>query len=381
MKISYIPALDGIRACAFLLVFMGHAQLINAGAAAFGVTVFFFLSGFLITTLLRSEVIDTGNIQLRAFYTRRALRILPPLYATLLIAYGLGAIGLLEAGSARGFISVAGYYYNYAELTKQSSVILPTGLSVLWSLMIEEHFYLLFPVLYRALNRAKTPRRQQATLLIAVASLALAWRVWLVFFYGSPTTTYPRWTYSATDTRFDSLLWGCVLAIACNPCLGDRWSFLERHKGAFAFAGVALSLVCLAWREPVWRESVRYTVQAIALLPVFYYCVSSYPRARVRWLEWRPLRTIGVLSYSMYLAHLAILIALRQRFPRHTVLVSLGSFALVCGYAQFIRLSVETPIRRARQTPKKMASATESSPFPLLEVGGTWTQENPQVIG
>src|SRR6478735_7378950 len=91
----HIPSLDGLRAASFMVVFLSHAGLADYGIpGGFGVTVFFFLSGYLITTLLRLEHMNSGAVSLRDFYLRRVLRILPPFYAVLLLAIGLTALGL-----------------------------------------------------------------------------------------------------------------------------------------------------------------------------------------------------------------------------------------------------------------------------------------------
>jgi peptidoglycan/LPS O-acetylase OafA/YrhL len=95
----YLPCLDGIRGLAFLLVFVAHAGLGRLLPGGLGVTIFFFLSGYLITTLLRLEIEDTGTISLRNFYVRRALRILPPMYVTLCIVALLGLYGAMRVVS------------------------------------------------------------------------------------------------------------------------------------------------------------------------------------------------------------------------------------------------------------------------------------------
>jgi peptidoglycan/LPS O-acetylase OafA/YrhL len=92
---SHIPSLDGLRAASFLLVFAAHAGLKDIIPGAFGVTVFFFLSGYLITTLMRGEVSRTGRVSLTSFYLRRALRILPPFYIVLVAATLLAGLGFV----------------------------------------------------------------------------------------------------------------------------------------------------------------------------------------------------------------------------------------------------------------------------------------------
>ena len=103
-----------------------------------------------------------------------------------------------------------------------------------------------------------------------------------------------------------------------------------------------------AIREPHFRETLRYTVQSLALYPVFYYCVANTHAWPARWLEWKPRRWIGWVSYSMYLFHSIPLDMGYKWFHGYTVLASVASFALTLLYAWAIRVSVEQPSRRLR---------------------------------
>lgn len=362
----YIPSLDGIRACAFSLVFIGHAGLekIWSTSGAFGVTIFFFLSGYLITTLLRMEAEKSRTISLRRFYLRRLFRIFPPMYITLAIAYILGLAGILATrGNWFGLISSAAYFYNYAALLSHH-VEVPTSLGILWSLMIEEHFYLIFPVLYFVMIRKRFSRRKQAVILLVLCAVALAWRYYVVYKIGVPFTTLPRWTVSATDCRFDSILFGCILAILNNPYLGDESPLLQRFKGAFAIGGLLLIAVSIALNEPHYRETLRYTLQGVALYAIFYYCISSYRGWQAGWLEWKPLRWIGWLSYSLYLIHLMFLQTLNARFPLHAISVAVVSFGLSVAFAWLMRLGVETPLRNFRaRLEKRLGTQTQRPTF------------------
>ncbi len=355
---SAIPGLDGLRAIAFLLVFVAHAGLDKIVPGGFGVSLFFFLSGYLITTLLRVELQQTQTISLKAFYTRRAFRILPPLYVTLLLGYALGAAGLLrEPGNFFGFLAASAYFYNYTDLLHLPA-ILPTGTGVLWSLMVEEHFYLVFPFFYKAcMSRPGARPRVLTFALLTLCGAALLWRCYLIFIVHTPLLSLPRWTYSASDTRFDSILFGCILAVRNNAWLRDPSPWLGRFKGAFAGAGILALLASLLIREPHFRETLRYTIQSVALYPVFYYCIAASDQWQVRWLEWRPLRVLGWLSYSLYLVHFIPLGIGYERFPSHRVIVAIISFALALLYASLMRLLIEQPIRLARSRVTQRALA------------------------
>ena len=341
----YLPCLDGLRACAFLLVFAAHAGLDKVVPGGFGVTVFFFLSGYLITSLLRLEQVKTGTISLRDFYLRRSLRILPPMYLTLAIGYILGHVGVLaHPGNMGGLASALLYYNNYIGLLHPGVATLPTGLGLVWSLMIEEHFYLLFPLLYLGFARLQLSRLTQGAVLGGLCTAALIWRCYLVFVKHLPITNF-GWTYVASDCRFDSILWGCMLAIVTNPWFGDGGRWLQKLKGPLAGSGLALIVLTLLWRDPYWRETFRYTIQSVALYPIFYYCVASADNLSVRWLSSTPMRWLGWTSYSMYLVHMMVLSVLAM-VGLHSVARGLFAFAISMAYATAMRLLVETPIRR-----------------------------------
>jgi len=156
----HIPSLDGIRAGSFLIVFSNHA-LASWIPGQLGVTVFFFLSGFLITTLLRAEYEKNGSVSLRHFWLRRALRILPPLYLVVL-GSALLALAIYPPGTVHG-PAVASQLLLYANYYDGSKGV--PGTAVIWSLAVEEHFYLLFPLLYVAMQRWRVSRKDQARLL------------------------------------------------------------------------------------------------------------------------------------------------------------------------------------------------------------------------
>ena len=344
----YLPALDGIRAIAFLLVFFSHSEVLgDVVPGGLGVTIFFFLSGYLITTLLRAEVEKTGTLSLKKFYIRRARRILPPIYLTLGLAYLLGYIGILSSrGTRPALLATVFYYYNYFEFFSHGPG-LPTGISVVWSLTIEEHFYFVFPLVYLLLSK-HVSRRAQTLILISACGAALVWRFIVIYALHLPSTALHPWTYSATDARFDSILWGCVLAITSNPWYrGDREaSFLNKYKGVWALIGLFALLGSLVWRNPNFRETARYTLQGIALYPIFFYCGAAKNGIVPRMLEFGPLKTIGHLSYSMYLIHLLILQTLLEHFMTGRLVTAGLALALTTAYALTMRTLVENPLRK-----------------------------------
>jgi len=168
----YLMGLDGLRALSVLLVIVGHFGFDRMVPGGLGVTIFFFISGFLITTLLRSEQAAAGQVQLGNFYIRRFLRLAPELYAFLLIT--------ILAGRFYGMVSplpqiAAGFAFftNYLNIAQAPLAIAPHW-PQLWSLAVEEHFYLTFPLLLVLCRNH--PNRLMAVL--AVVCLAgPAWRL------------------------------------------------------------------------------------------------------------------------------------------------------------------------------------------------------------
>lgn len=351
MQLKYLPALDGIRACAFAIVFVSHAGLGNVVPGGLGVTIFFFLSGYLITTLLRAEWENTGTVSLSGFYKRRALRIVPPLYLVMLIGWTLDwfHVPTHEANSF-GLLSILFYFYNYAVFLKHSvGDIVPVGLNVVWSLMIEEHFYLIFPFVFLYAKKRGVAMSSFARALIGVCLLVLLWRCVLVFHFHTSVTSQFGWTYAATDARFDSILWGCVMAVALNPWCGDGNRFFDARRGQLALGGTVLVLLTLAWREPYFRETLRYTLQGIALIPIFYYIVSA-PRSWLgRALALPAVRWLGWVSYTMYLSHLMVIDILIAYLGRKIWIVMPCSFVIAGVFAEAVRQWVENPLRNLKR--------------------------------
>jgi peptidoglycan/LPS O-acetylase OafA/YrhL len=347
MTNSYLQPLDGIRALAFLLVFVSHAGY-GALPGGFGVTVFFFLSGYLITSLLRKEFEQRGTISLAGFYRRRACRILPPLYCVLAAVTLLNAIGIpAHEASPGGLASIFFYYFNYRVLFLGiAGAHVPTGMGVLWSLMVEEHFYLLFPLAYLWMVRRRPTPRRQALWLLAACLLALLWRLVLVYVGHSGLTGEVLWTYCASDARFDSILWGSLLAVAANPWCGDRPGWIERRKGLYALVGLALLTVSFVLREPHFRETARYTLQGLALAPVFYFLVAAPTSKAARLLASAPLRTLGSISYTLYLVHFFLLDLMARSTPSSRALRALAALAAAVVLGLAMRRCIEQPFRR-----------------------------------
>ena len=332
-----------MRAVAFLCVFVAHAQPFKMLPGGFGVTVFFFLSGYLITSLLREEAQRTGRISLRDFYIRRVLRIFPPCYLTVILVSGLACAGVLyNQESYASLVSGFLYFSNYWNILGWGN--LPAGLGILWSLAVEEHYYLLFPLLYAWFTRRSVNGKRQAVLLIALCLAALAWRCFRAEVMHSPWESI----YEGSDTRFDSILAGCVLAVVANPRFGDRVPWLSRRAGWCAAGGMALIAVCFAYRNAFFRQTLRYSLLGVGLFAVFHWIALPERPWVMRWLEWPILRHLGALSYSMYLIHHTLFHHF-YHYYRPSLALASGILLLSAGYAQGMRIGVELPIRRWRE--------------------------------
>jgi peptidoglycan/LPS O-acetylase OafA/YrhL len=343
----YIPSLDGIRACSVMLVFGAHAGLKGTIPGDFGVTVFFFLSGYLITTLLRIEHEQTGEISFRAFYLRRVLRIFPPFYLVLIVATLLTAWGALPGPRLRpeALLAQALYLTNYYVIQNGWWVGHAPGTWIFWSVCIEEHFYLVFPLVYVLLLRFVPSRARQALVLGGICALVLAWRLVLVFALGA---THDR-TYMATDTRIDSILFGCILGVFANPLLDTTRVSAGLWKLAWVPLALAGLLVSFLLRAPGFQNTLSYTVQGLCLFPLFIAAI-RYPESwlfgflNVRWV-----RFVGVLSYSIYLVHPSVLWGIASWFPAPGLVQAGLGLALTLAIAYAIYVAVEKPAARLRR--------------------------------
>lgn len=351
----YIPSLDGIRAVAVLIVFLSHAGLALA-PGGFGVTVFFFLSGYLITTLLRREHDRSQRIDFKNFYMRRVLRIFPPFYTVLFLAvtasWLLGVYAEFSELQGRALLSQVFHYSNYHNV-QFGNQFMALGTEVYWSLAVEEHFYLLFPLLYAFLRRCKLSSSRQAIVFLAICAAVLLWRCLLVFGMGA---VYER-IFFATDTRIDSILFGCIMAVAGNPAMDQDRQISERNlKYRLLPLGLVLLASSLLIRVDVFRDTFRYSIQGIALYPIFVAAIRFPDWSLFKVLNWNWVRFVGVLSYSLYLVHFVVIKALAQVMPGLGLLAS-GILALVISILISYAIYRFAELPAAQLKKKKFSSA------------------------
>jgi peptidoglycan/LPS O-acetylase OafA/YrhL len=382
---SDIPSLTGIRALAVTMVFLTHAGAPDS-PAPLGVTIFFFLSGYLITTLLRREFDRTGTISLRAFYLRRACRILPPLYIVLILAdlMTLGGAFSYDRLSVGGTLSQFFFFSNYHTLDAGWFGVgtgTAPGTGVLWSLAVEEHFYLLFPAFYLILRRWVPSARRQAAVLAAVCGAVLLWRYVLIL---GLHASFDR-TYVGTDTRIDSILFGCILGVLGNPAPDFRPGVvrprLDRYWASVLapIALLALALFCpwpgkyapAYFRSIGFTATAQYTVEGLALIPLFVVAV-RFANSRVfKLLNHPAVVLVGVLSYSMYISEVTIIDFVHEHFTAGQAVHGAIYLILTLLFAYAMYRFVEMPFGRLRKRLSTVGDGSRTGPAAESEAEDT----------
>jgi peptidoglycan/LPS O-acetylase OafA/YrhL len=339
----YIPSLDGIRAIAVMLVFVAHAGWYAFVPGGFGVTIFFLLSGYLITSLLRREYEKTGRIDLRQFWLRRAFRIIPPMYIVVTVSVLAGVTGLVQADIRwQPVVAQALNTTNYYGIFFGEEHF-PPGTEVLWSLAVEEHYYLLYPPVLWLLVR-RIPYRSVSRTLVVVSAVVLAWRCFLVFVVG----VHKGYTFAATDTRIDSILLGCVLALWRNPYMDD-FEIGERRLRLWVVAGVAMLGLTFVFRGEQFSESFRYTIRSVALVPIFFAAIRHHDWPLFKWLESPVMRWGGRISYTIYLIHPLAIKLTWQRITEQRIAAALIALVITIVFSLAMYLVVERHFARLRR--------------------------------
>lgn len=299
---GHIPGLDGLRAIAVLIVVVAHMGFEHIVPGGFGVTVFFFISGFLITRLLLAESEAKGTVKLGKFYMRRIIRLYPALLfmlyisACLYIMLGYGHPAPMEVAAG------VGYFTNIFQVTSRIGGELPfMPWTHLWSLAVEEHFYLGFPILVVLFRKNW---RGLTLTLAGILVAALLWRTFIAFGTDLPAQDY---NYMMTDARIDSLAWGCLLSVLLHTA-GTAQKFkhlIGLFPALIAFAGLAISFLI---RDDSFRYTLRFTVQGAAIfvliLNLYYWKTLGFA---FKILDWKPLAWVGSISYALYLWHVPLL--------------------------------------------------------------------------
>jgi peptidoglycan/LPS O-acetylase OafA/YrhL len=355
-----IPSLDGIRAVAVSLVFLAHSGLERFVPGGLGVTIFFVLSGYLISSLMRVEYGRSGGIALGGFYLRRLLRLMPPLIVAVVLTGTFAALGLIGGGFSLGGLLAALFYGGNYHVIFNDFQGMPAGLGVVWSLAIEEHYYLLYPPLAVLLLRARP--RVAAAVLLALCAGVLGWRC--VLLASGASSNYMT---MATDTRVDAILVGCAMALWRNPWLDAEVSITPHGPGGLALAAVLVLAATLLFRDESFRLTARFSLQSIAVAVLIWHAVAHSGRAPWRWLNLRPVVYLGTISYTVYLVHHAILLGLARRFPDWGwPALTLAAAALTVAIAEPMRRWVEVPCADLRRRLHRQALERRATRAPHL---------------
>jgi peptidoglycan/LPS O-acetylase OafA/YrhL len=346
----YVPALDGMRAGAVLMVILAHFGLERFIPGGFGVTAFFWISGFLITGQLVAELDRSGRVDFTRFYIRRFLRLMPAafVYITIAgIAFTLAGGTLTLVGWLAAFFYGANYYDIFIEYRS-----LPSGafnpLGHLWSLAVEEHYYIFWPLLLAMLHR----RRAALKVLVGLCVAVVLWRLFLfqACYIGQEPgpaggicgqfVAYRN--YKGTDTRLDSIAWGALVAMLA----ASTWRVqLAQLLGSRAVQIVALGALLLTFmiRNNEFREVWRYSIQGIALSVLIPAVIGTQSPLRTL-LELPLFVWIGRLSYSLYLWHWGSVTFADWAFPAHDFAWLACAVGVTCLGAGFSYYAIERPM-------------------------------------
>lgn len=355
-EMGYLPGLDGVRALAIIGVLLYHADLTWIRGGFLGVDVFFVLSGFLITSLILEEYDRSGKIDFARFYLGRARRLLPALILLLAVVAVAAAFIYRDAAAQARADIVASIFYvnNWWYIVNDQSYFefigRPPLLKHLWSLAVEEQFYLVWPAIAYLVMR-KAGRRGVRLTALALAILSTIWLVVLSTSNGYPEYADPSRAYFGTDSHAMGLLVGAALATFWRP--GRMRATLSRGGSMIITATGIAALVAVAWfflfvgEFSPWMYRGGFLVLALVVATLI--AMASHPASPLgRWMGTQPWRYIGQRSYGLYLWHWPIFMLTRPNLdvPLDGVPLLALRLTLTFGIAELSFRFVEMPIRR-----------------------------------
>lgn len=341
---SKIYGLDGLRLISVLIVLVRHFEVSDKVPGGFGVSVFFFISGFLICRMLLAEELEGNGIGLGAFYIRRFIRLLPPLMLMGIVTVPILMALYPETFSWPQIIAAFAYLGNIETIVARLNGW-PGGLSAyepLWSLAVEEHFYLMLPLLLLLVRDMRS-------------------RIWLVFLLGCLLPLVLRIgfalsltpeqadtiNYRFTFTRIDAMSWG-VLATLCLHVGLLRAELFQKLGHVLVWGGTLACLVSLLHWSELYEVALKYTPQTLAITCAV---LGGLLAPQYNWLreimEWRPIAFFGRASYEIYLWHLPVFMIVTYYVANAALAIAL-SFILTMAISGLAYSAVSKSVRGLR---------------------------------
>lgn len=355
-KNRYISGLDGLRAIAVLAVIAYHLNFEWAAGGLLGVTVFFVLSGYLITDLLVAEYVATNTINFKNFWLRRARRLLPAMFTMLLVVityvtlFEPAMLEKLEEDTVAAVFYVSNWWYIFQDLSYFESFGPPSLLTHFWSLAVEEQFYILWPIVIMAVLKFRVREGSLFSIILAGALISAALMT-LLYEPGAD----PSRVYYGTDTRVFSLLLGASLAVIW-PSRKLSSSLPPEIRWKLDFVGLsALAFIFyMFWSTNQYQDFLyQGGMVAISVASLLVVAVMVHPSSRLNiWLSFKPLRWIGVRSYGIYLWHFPVIVLTSPQWGADAPSLFRTTFQLVLilVLASFSYTFIENPIRKGALT-------------------------------
>ena len=352
-KRRYITGLDGIRAIAVIMVLSYHLKLALFKSGFLGVTVFFVLSGYLITGILISEVEEEGTIDLKNFWLRRIRRLVPAVMSMAVVIIFVSAVvnRIIFTKGCKDFLASVLGFNNWWQIFNKVSYFeaagVPSPFTHCWSLAIETQFYLIYPLILLGIYKLAKSRgegRAKRGLLFAGVTLLLALiSVILMIVLFDPQQDASR-VYYGTDTRAFSLLFGALLAILWEYRMVPRRlsASVNMVLGSVSFAALLVMTIAINGSSNFWYRGGQFVGTILTVLMV--YAVSGRKTWLSRFLSNPVLKWIGDRSYSIYLWHYPIILLISKGI-KASWWITLIEIVLSVVMAELSYRFIETPIR------------------------------------
>ena len=352
-KRRYITGLDGIRAIAVIMVLAYHLKLALFKSGFLGVTVFFVLSGYLITGILISEVEEEGTIDLKNFWLRRIRRLVPAVMSMAVVIIFVSAVvnRVIFTKGCKDFLASVLGFNNWWQIFNKVSYFeaagVPSPFTHCWSLAIETQFYLIYPLILLGIYKLAKSRgegRAKRGLLFAGVTLLLALiSVILMIVLFDPQQDASR-VYYGTDTRAFSLLFGALLAILWEYRMVPRKlsASVNMVLGSLSFAVLLVMTIAINGSSNFWYRGGQFIGTILTVLVI--YTVSGRKTWLIRFLSNPVLKWIGDRSYSIYLWHYPIILLISKGI-KASWWITLIEIVLSVVLAELSYRFIETPIR------------------------------------